>query len=79
MLQKLVGTFYIIHSFTISDQLQKKTKDPPRHLLGPKTLYKPQTEKASMKPVIEPMNVTKGLTCLGLLTGRGMDNGQAVR
>ena len=25
------------------------------------------------------MNVTKALTCLGLVTGRGMDNGQQVQ
>ena len=58
--------------------LQNRTKDPDRLLMGPKTPYKPQTEKTSLKPVIEPMNVTKALTSLGMVTGRGMDNGQAV-
>ena len=27
---------------------------------------------------LKPMNVTKALTCLGLVTGRGMDNGEQV-
>ena len=58
--------------------MQRKPQDPDRILMGPKTPYKPQTEKTSLKPVIEPMNVTKALTSLGMVTGRGMDNGQAV-
>ena len=29
--------------------------------------------------LLQPMNVTKALTCLGLVTGRGMDNGQQVQ
>ena len=62
----------------IQKLLQRKTLDPARLLIGPKTPYKPQTEKTTMKPVTEPMNVTKALTSLGMVTGRGMDNGQAV-
>ena len=63
----------------IQKLLQRKPEDPARLLIGPKTPYKPQTEKTSLKPVTEPMNVTKALTSLGMVTGRGMDNGQAVR
>ena len=62
----------------IQKLLQRKPQDPARLLIGPKTPYKPQTEKTSLKPVTEPMNVTKALTSLGMVTGRGMDNGQAV-
>ena len=58
----------------------RNSKDPKSvPLLGPSKPYKPQTEKsATEKCITEPMNVTKALTCLNLVSGRGMDNGADV-
>ena len=57
---------------------KRKAKDENHELLGPKSDYTPQTEKSVGRSSAEPMNVTKALTCLGMVTGRGMDNGAAV-
>ena len=35
--------------------------------------------KVTIIVLLKPMNVTKALTCLGLVTGRGMDNGEQVQ
>ena len=60
--------------------MKRKAKDENHELLGPKSDYTPQTEKSVGigRSSAEPMNVTKALTCLGMVTGRGMDNGAAV-
>ena len=58
--------------------MKRKAKDEHHELLGPKSNYTPQTEKSVGRSSAEPMNVTKALTCLGMVTGRGMDNGAAV-